>query len=62
MKEKGILTVEPWQKLLNKRHKAIYIVKHIDKGSVVLVSEDGSKTLRVLADFISPDEYEQLED
>ncbi len=62
MRTKKILVIRLGQKLLNKRHKAVYTARKIEENSVVLVSEDGTKSLRVPIDSISPEEYDTLYD
>ncbi len=62
MKNKKIQVIKLGQKLVNKRHKTVYTVRNIEESSVVLVSEDGSKSLRVPVDSISPEEYDTLYD
>ncbi len=62
IKRNKIFVIKLGQKLLNKRYKAVYTVRNIEENSVVLVSEDGSKSLRVPIDSISPEEYGTLYD
>ncbi len=62
MKRDTVLVIKIGQKLVNKRHQTIYVVRNIEEGSVVLVSEDGSKSLRIPEEGISPEEYEALYD
>ncbi len=62
MKTRNIFVIKLGQKLLNKRHKTVYTVRNIEESSVVLVTEDGSKSLRVPIDSISPEEYDTLYD
>ncbi len=62
MKTENIFVIKLGQKLLNKRHKTVYTVRNIEENSVVLVSEDGSKSLQVPVGSISPEEYETLYD
>ena len=60
MKHDTALVIKIGQKLVSKRHKTIYLVRNIEEKSVVLVSEDGGKNLRIPVESISPEEYEPL--
>ncbi len=62
MKTKKTSVIRVGQKLLNKRHKTVYVVRNIEENSIVLVSEDGTKSLRVPVGSISRDEYDTLYD
>ncbi len=62
MKSKKVLVIRLWQKLLNKRHKTVFTVRNIEEESIVIVSEDGTKSLRVPVGSLSPEEYDTLYD
>ncbi len=60
MKTRNIFVIKLGQKLMSKRHNTVYMVRYIEENSVVLVSEDGTKSLRIPIGSISPEEYETL--
>ncbi len=60
MKTRNIFVIKLGQKLMSKRHNTVYMVRNIEENSVVLVSEDGTKSLRIPIGSISPEEYETL--
>ncbi len=62
MKRGALPVIQVGQKLLNKRRQTIYVVRNIEEDSVVLVSEDGSRSLRCPVDAVSLEEYERLYD
>ncbi len=62
MKSKKVLVIRLWQKLLSKRHKTVFTVRNIEEESIVIVSEDGTKSLRVPVGSLSPEEYDTLYD
>ncbi len=62
MKSDSVLVIKPGRKLVHKRENTVYLIRNIEEEFVVLVSEDGEKSLRVPLVSISPEEYEPLYD
>ncbi len=62
MKTDTVLTIRVGQKLVSKRHQTIYVVTNIEEKSIVLVSEDGGRSLMIPVEAASSEEYEALYD
>ncbi len=60
MQRDNVLVIKAGQKLVNKRHQTVYLVRNVEENSVVLVSEDGSRSIRCPVEAVSPEEYERL--
>jgi len=45
--------VQPGQKLRGKKHNTIFVVKEVDSDKVLLVSEDGTASMRIQLDNLA---------
>ena len=54
--------VQPGQKLRGKKHNTIFVVKEVDSDKVLLVSEDGTASMRIQLDNLALLDLEPIYD
>ena len=62
MAKEKVVAVRPGQKFMHKRKKAIYIVRNVKGQNVVLVSDKGDASIRILMDSLVSAGFEPFYD